>query len=77
MAVVEFNIVAPPAFQEGFVRGPTALSVTILQRIYDNTLLSFVYYSGPAIDLAPLAGETSPNHMDDLDVSTHAIVARI
>jgi hypothetical protein len=53
-----------------------AVPVTLYQRLWDLTLLEWVYYGKTFVDTAPLSGETTPNHSGSLDVATHAIVAR-
>ena len=44
------------------------------QRIYDTGVGGWVYYSKVAIDPTPLAGETTPNHTNNLVAGTHEVL---
>lgn len=46
----------------------------ILQKVFDVTA-GYVYYTKGFIDAAPLSGETTPNHTDDLVAGTHQVVS--
>ncbi len=48
--------------------------MAFIQKIYDNGLAQFVYYTKATVTAAPLSIETTPNHSGNLDTSTHVIL---
>jgi hypothetical protein len=48
--------------------------MAFIQKIYDNGLSQFVYYTKAIVTATPLTTETTPNHSGSLDASTHVII---
>ncbi len=48
--------------------------MAFIQKIYDNGLAQFVYYTKATITAAPVPSDTIPNHSGNLASATHAIV---
>lgn len=48
--------------------------MAFIQKIYDNGLAQYVYYTKATITAAPVPSDTSPIHSGNLDTTTHAIV---
>lgn len=48
--------------------------MAFIQKIYDNSLEQFVYYTKATVTATPLSNETTPNHSGNLEPSTHVIL---
>lgn len=48
--------------------------MAFIQKIYDNGLAQYVYYTKATITAAPVPSDTSPNHSGNLATDTHAVV---
>jgi hypothetical protein len=80
MPLADIQVTAPDPFVTVRTFGTSDLGElgagpsTFYQRIRDNTLGQFVYYTLAEITSTPLSGETQPNHADDLDPATHVVI---
>lgn len=63
----------PELVEEGRIGGGGTV-VSVFQRIYDDGLGQYVYYTKTTIDTAPAPGDTSPNHSGSLDVTKHEVI---
>jgi hypothetical protein len=48
--------------------------MAFIQKIYDNTLAQYVYYTKATITATPVPSDTTPNHSGNLDTGTHVVI---